>query len=138
MKTGSYTKTLVRTGIALLFAMFMSLGRVQASSLPASPGAVGSGNHQAASVLASTDASAMDKEVGREIAQAWAEHKDASGAAAFLENGEIALSEGRDQEAKEYFRKALDELARIGVVEHTAPAVSQACAVQARHTPMGD
>lgn len=137
MNATGFGKTIVRTAIVLLFAIVMSLGEVHASSLPAcvTPGC---GNYQSASVHNTISASAMDKEVTRQIDQAWAEHKDASGAAAFQENGEIALSEGRKQEAKEYFRKALDELARIGVAEHTAPMGSQACAVQARHMPISE
>jgi hypothetical protein len=60
-------------------------------------------------------ASAMDQDVSRKIKQAWAQGKDASGALAFQENGEIALSEGKEQEAKKHFQAAEQELARIGV-----------------------
>jgi len=58
-------------------------------------------------------ASAMDQEVSRKIKAAWAQGKDASGAAAFQESGEIALSEGKEQEAKKDFLAAEQELARI-------------------------
>ena len=55
----------------------------------------------------------MDQEVSRRISQAWSEDKDTSGAEAFQENGEIALGEGKEQEAKGYFHEALRELAFI-------------------------
>lgn len=57
--------------------------------------------------------SAMDRDVSCRISQAWSEDKDASGAEAFHENGEIALSEGKEQEANGYFQAALRELAGI-------------------------
>jgi len=61
-------------------------------------------------------ASMMDQDVSRKIRQAWSEGKDASGAAAFHENGEIALINGNEQEAKGFFRSALNELGRLNAV----------------------
>jgi hypothetical protein len=55
-------------------------------------------------------ASAMDQDVSHKIRQAWSEGKDASVAAAFHENGEMALINGNEQEAKEFFRSALNAL----------------------------
>jgi hypothetical protein len=56
----------------------------------------------------------MDQAVSRKIEQAWSEGKDASGAAAFQENGEIALGEGKWQQARQYFEQAL---ANLGAIE---------------------
>jgi hypothetical protein len=44
---------------------------------------------------------------------AGSEGKDASGAEAFQENGEIALSEGKEHQAKGYLQAALREIAGI-------------------------
>jgi hypothetical protein len=58
-------------------------------------------------------ASLMDQNLSREIKQAWSEGKNATAAMAFQENGEIALSEGRNNEAKQYFSTAEHELATL-------------------------
>jgi len=55
----------------------------------------------------------MDQHIAQKISQAWSEGKDASGASAFQENGEIALSEGNQQQARHYFEAAEHELARL-------------------------
>jgi len=47
----------------------------------------------------------MDQDVSRKIKEAWAQGKDASGANAFQENGEIALSEKKEQEPKKHFQE---------------------------------
>lgn len=59
------------------------------------------------------NASTMDQQVSAMIKQAWSEGKDASGAAAFHENGEVALSEGKEPEAKRFFQAAAKELATL-------------------------
>jgi hypothetical protein len=64
-------------------------------------------------VSASESTNTMDQELAQKISQAWSEGKDASGAAAFQENGEIALSEGNPQQARRYFEAAEHELARL-------------------------
>ena len=64
-------------------------------------------------VSATESADTMDQELAQKISQAWSEGKDASGAAAFQENGEIALSEGNQQQARRYFEAADRELARL-------------------------
>jgi hypothetical protein len=58
----------------------------------------------------------MDQDVSREIREAWSQGRDASGAAAFHENGEIALGEGNEQEAKGFFRSARNELNTLNAV----------------------
>lgn len=58
----------------------------------------------------------MDQDVSRKIRQAWSQGKDASGAAAFHENGQIALIQGNEQEAKGFFRSALNELNTLNAV----------------------
>jgi hypothetical protein len=55
-------------------------------------------------------ASVMDQNVSREIKQAWSEGKNATGAMAFQENGEIAMDEGKEKEARQYFQAAEREL----------------------------
>ncbi|SRR6266446_7420289 len=56
------------------------------------------------------NASLMDQNVSREIKQAWSEGKNATAAMAFQENGEIAMSEGKEKEAKRYFLASEQEL----------------------------
>lgn len=58
-------------------------------------------------------ASAMDQNLSRDIKQAWSEGKNATAAMSFQENGEIAMSEGRDREAKQYFGRAERELGTL-------------------------
>lgn len=64
-------------------------------------------------IAASRTASDMDETLAREISQAWAENKDASGAVAFQENGEIAQSQGNDHQAIRYFQDAEHELGNL-------------------------
>ncbi|HTT77217.1 MAG TPA: hypothetical protein VMF50_14720 [Candidatus Binataceae bacterium] len=56
---------------------------------------------------------AMDQNVSREIKQAWDHGENATAAMAFQENGEIAMNEGREAEAKQYFHRAEQELATL-------------------------
>jgi hypothetical protein len=64
-------------------------------------------------ISASGNANALDQDVARKINDAWGEDKDASGAAAFQENGEIAMSEGDSQKAERYFAAAEHELSSL-------------------------
>ena len=75
-------------------------------------------------VSTSASAETMDSELAQKISQAWSEGKDASGAAAFQENGEIALSEGNEREAKRYFESAEQELGRLHPVQSSHGSVS--------------
>jgi hypothetical protein len=58
-------------------------------------------------------ASLMDQDVSREIKQAWSEGKNATGAMAFQENGEIAMVDGKEKEARQYFQAAEQELGTL-------------------------
>ncbi|HEY2105278.1 MAG TPA: hypothetical protein VGH29_05810 [Candidatus Binataceae bacterium] len=64
-------------------------------------------------VGASENVDAMDQKVAYDINQAWSRDEDASGAVAFQENGEIALSDGNREQARHYFEAAETELARL-------------------------
>jgi hypothetical protein len=55
----------------------------------------------------------MDQNVSREIKQAWSEGKNATAAMAFQENGEIAMDEGKEKEATQYFQAAERELGTL-------------------------
>ena len=58
-------------------------------------------------------ASLMDQNVSREIKQAWSEGKNATLAMSFQENGEIAMGEGKEREARQYFQAAEQELGTL-------------------------
>ena len=58
-------------------------------------------------------ASLMDQNVSREIKQAWSEGKNATLAMSFQENGEIAMSEGKERKARQYFQAAEQELGTL-------------------------
>jgi hypothetical protein len=58
-------------------------------------------------------ASQMDQNVSHKIQRAWSEGKNATLAMSFQENGEIAMAEGKEKEAKQYFRAAEQELATL-------------------------
>ena len=64
-------------------------------------------------------ASLMDQNVSREIKQAWSEGKNATLAMSFQENGEIAMGQGKEREAKEYLQAAERELGTLQP-EHTS------------------
>ncbi len=64
-------------------------------------------------VNASDRVDAMDQKLSYDISRAWSENEDASGAVAFQENGEVALSEGDQQRARGYFEAAEKELAHL-------------------------
>jgi hypothetical protein len=61
----------------------------------------------------SDSASVMDQTVSRDIKQAWSEGKNATAAMAFQENGEIAMSEGKERDARQYFQAAESELGTL-------------------------
>jgi hypothetical protein len=61
----------------------------------------------------SDSVSLMDRNVSREIKQAWSEGKNATAAMAFQENGEIAIGEGKEKDARQYFQSAESELATL-------------------------
>jgi hypothetical protein len=96
-------------------------GGCLAAILTIAPAVWGQSMPQGKTPVVSTSESAgtMDQELAQKISQAWSEGKDASGAAAFQENGEIALSEGNEQEARRYFESAEQELARLHPVQNS-------------------
>ena len=104
-----YGKLISASGAALLFAVSAPIAWGQTRPVTGSGIEVGAPGAQ-------DTASAMDQQVSRKITQAWSEGKDASGAAAFQENGEIALIEGNEQEAKGFFRSALNALNTLNAV----------------------
>jgi hypothetical protein len=75
-------------------------------------------------VSTSESAAALDQNVAQKISQAWAEGKDASGAVAFQENGEIAMSEGNPQQARHYFDAAEHELSNLKPSSVGSPSTS--------------
>jgi hypothetical protein len=118
-----YPKLIVASGAALLFAVSAPIAWGQTRPV------TGSAIEVDDAATTHDSASAMDQHVSHEITQAWSEGKDASGAAAFQENGEIALGEGKQQQARQYFEKAL---ANLGAIE--GPTVGQTIAVA--HAPV--
>jgi hypothetical protein len=66
-------------------------------------------------------ADTMDMDLSHQISQAWSEGKDASGAVAFQENGEIAMNSGNSQQARSYFEAAEHELGRLHPSPVSAP-----------------
>ena len=98
----NYTKIFAGSTLALMVAISTTAAWGQIA--PRSFGAVNS---------ASGKANALDQDVARKINDAWGEDRDASGAAAFQENGEIAMSEGDSQKAERYFAAAEHELSTL-------------------------
>src|SRR5215469_889978 len=88
----------------------MALMVGMALAIPATSAWSQMGPGSASTVSVTESANAMDHQLANRISQAWSEGKDASGAVAFQENGEIALSEGKPEEARQYFKAAEREL----------------------------
>jgi len=99
-------KKLAGSGLVLVLAV--STATAWGQTMPQSTASTGS---------ATGNVDSMDQDVALKISQAWSEGKDASGAAAFQENGEIALSEGNQQQARRYFEAAERELARLHPIQ---------------------
>jgi hypothetical protein len=55
----------------------------------------------------------MDQKLSDEIKQAWSEGKNATLPMSFQENGEIAMSEGKEKEAIQYFQTAEQALGKL-------------------------
>jgi hypothetical protein len=96
----SYLMKFSKSTMALVLATsLMSPAAVawsQTASQPGAGGAESTGN--------------LDVDLSQKIGQAWSEDKDASGAVAFEENGEIALREGNKEEARRDFEAGEHEL----------------------------
>jgi hypothetical protein len=94
-------------GSGLVLVLTFSTPVAWGQSLPktiAAPGSAGS---------ARESASLMDHNVSREIKQAWSEGKNTTLAMSFQENGEVAMSEGKEMEARQYFQAAEQELGTL-------------------------
>ena len=102
-------KMLAGTGLAAMLAV--STTSVWAQTTP---------QNATLTVSSTQSVDTMDQDIAQKISQAWSEGKDASGAVAFQENGEIALSEGNQQQARHYFEAAEHELARLRPVQPSA------------------
>jgi hypothetical protein len=101
-------KTIAGTGLALLltFSAPIAWGQSEPNGVSVF-GATGSYN---TAYSTNDTASQMDQNLSREIKQAWSQGKNATLAMSFQENGEIALGEGKEQQARQYFQAAEHEL----------------------------
>jgi hypothetical protein len=104
-------KTIAGTGLALLltFSAPIAWGQSEPNGVSVF-GATGSYN---TAYSTNDTASQMDQNLSREIKQAWSQGKNATLAMSFQENGEIALGEGKEQQARQYFQAAEHELGTL-------------------------
>ncbi len=98
----NYSKASAGIGLALT----LMLSTAVASGQPVSQNLDASGTAQSEQ----GSASQMDQKLYGEIKQAWSEGKNATLAMSYQENGEIAMGEGREKEAKQYFQAAEQDL----------------------------
>jgi len=103
--------TIAGSGLALMLTLTAPIAWAQ--STPQDLAESSNSNAQNASWSMQDTASVMDQKVSREIKQAWSEGKNATLAMSFQENGEIALTEGKGKEARQYFQAAEQELAAL-------------------------
>jgi hypothetical protein len=104
-------KTLAGGGFALMLTFAAPAAWSQ--SVPKNIAPSGTTGAYDASWSTQGNASLMDQTVTREIRQAWSEGKDATLAMAFQENAEIAMSDGRENDATHYFQAAEQELGSL-------------------------
>jgi len=107
----NYLKTIAGCSVALLLTLSAptAWGQSEANHLATSRPA---GSYNTAYSM-NDSASLMDQNLSREIKQAWSEGKNATLAMSFQENGEIALGEGKEQQARQYFQAAEHELGTL-------------------------
>jgi predicted negative regulator of RcsB-dependent stress response len=99
-------KKLAGTALALMLAVSPMVGAEAAWGQMT--------NRNTGSVVSTQESTdGMDQQLAYDISHAWAENEDASGAVAFQENGEIALSQGDKQRARRNFEAAEKELAHL-------------------------
>ena len=98
-------KTIAGSGLVLVLT-FTAQG-AWGQSVPENAAASSSAGFKRDSV------SLLDQNVSREIKQAWSEGKNATLAMSFQENGEIAMGEGKEREARQYFQAAEQELGTL-------------------------
>jgi hypothetical protein len=104
-------KTIAGSGLALMLTLIAPAAWCQSGpNTIAASGATGAYHTDWSS---QDSASLMDQNVSREIKQAWSEGKDATLAMAFQENAEIAMGEGKQKEAQQYFQAAERELGTL-------------------------
>ena len=94
-------KAIWGSGLALMLTLTAPLAWAQSA-----PDNMAASGATAANWSTHDSASVMDQNVAREIKHAWSQGQDATLAMAFQENGEIALSEGKEKEARQYFHAA--------------------------------
>jgi hypothetical protein len=99
----------LRASAGIGFALTLMFRAAVASDQPVSQnlGASGTGRSDEDSAFL------MDQKLYGEIKQAWSEGKNATLAMSFQENGEIAMGEGKEKEATQYFQTAEQELGKL-------------------------
>jgi hypothetical protein len=104
-------KTVAGSSVALLLTLSAPIawGQIVPNNV-AEPPVTGSYN---TAYSMNDSASQMDQNLSHEIKQAWSEGKNATLAMSFQENGEIALEEGKEQQARQYFQAAERELSTL-------------------------
>jgi hypothetical protein len=105
-------KTIAGSGLALVLILSAPLAWGQSVPKDVTPSGA-TGEYRAIWTATPENASLMDQNVSRDIKQAWSEGKNATAAMAFQENGEIAMSEGKEREASRYFQAAETELGTL-------------------------
>jgi len=104
-------KTIAGSGLALMLTLTAPIAWGQ--SVPKDGAESGVSGGYTTSWSTQNSPSLMDQNVSREIKQAWSEGKNATAAMAFQENGEIAMGEGNEKQARQYFQAAEQELERL-------------------------
>jgi hypothetical protein len=104
-----YQMNYLRASAGIGFALTLMFRAAVASGQPVSQnlGASGTGRSDEDSAFL------MDQKLYGEIKQAWSEGKNATLAMSFQENGEIAMGEGKEKEATQYFQTAEQELGKL-------------------------
>jgi hypothetical protein len=104
-------KNLAASGLVLMLGLSAPLAWGQIAPSGGHP----CNSTSAYSPVSGTNESAaqMDQDLSRQIKQAWSAGENATAAMAFQENGEIAMNEGNENAAKQYFRHAEHELATL-------------------------
>jgi hypothetical protein len=110
-------KTIAGSGFALILTLAAPVAWGQ--TVPDNAGAFAARGAYQTNWSTQENVTLMDQNLSREIRQAWSEGKDATAAMAFQENAEIAFSEGKEQEANQYFSAAERELGSLKPV-HTS------------------
>lgn len=103
-----FLNTIAGSGVALVLTFTAPIAWGQ--SLSNNADVCGTSGASRATWPTYQNVSQMDQNLSRQIKQAWSEGKNATAAMAFQENGEIALSESKEQQARQYFQAAEREL----------------------------